>query len=185
MEEQDIYNYLISLNNKLIEPLSISEITNILRYNKNNFDLLEINPNKVLKYTNKSIVELLEIDSLEQEHMLQLIDEDTLLYRRKQSQLLQNQKRKSITKTNKDLFIKELFDLRMNYLMTNKEISLTKNVDIKTVNKHLNKDPKFVIIGRMDNKKLVDYYTKLGYSISQIAITLGVSKSLVKKYRNS
>ena len=185
MEEQDIYNYLLSLNNKLIEPLSLNEITNILTYNKNNLALFEVNPSKAIKYSNRTIVELLDITYDEQQFMSQLIDENVLIYRKQQSSIKQNNKRLLLTKLNKELFIQELFHLRINYLMTNKEISMFKKIDVKTVLKYLGKDPKFITIGRMNNQKLVLYYTKLGYSINQISSILNISKSLVKKYRNN
>ena len=117
--------------------------------------------------------------------MSQLIDENVLIYRKQQSSIKQNNKRLLLTKLNKELFIQELFHLRINYLMTNKEISMFKKIDVKTVLKYLGKDPKFITIGRMNNQKLVLYYTKLGYSINQISSILNISKSLVKKYRNN
>lgn len=74
--EGEIWNYINSENNSLKIPLKEAQLLSIFHYNVHNLEKYKNDTSKGVKYTNRHIVELLEISSEEQSKMLQLISND-------------------------------------------------------------------------------------------------------------
>ena len=161
---------------------------NILTYNKNNLALFEVNPSKAIKYSNRTIVELLDITYDEQQFMLQLIDDYIATQRIKKHNYIRgnikNYKNKQNSLMKKENLINQINNLRYNYLLSNKQISMKLEISLNTIIKYCGKDPKFITIGKMNNQKLVLYYSKLGYSNKTISSIINISKRQVIKYKN-
>lgn len=182
-----IIHYLTFLNTKLIEPFNQNELINIINYAKRNFNSYKQNSKIAIKYSNKKIVELLDITELEQKSMLQLIDKDIATLRKKENTIRQNKIKSHINKAKnekkkKDLVLK-LNELRYHKLMSNKEIAKSQNISLNTVNKYLGKEPKFINLTKVDIKNQIKKYTELNYSIRDISKMLNVSIGKIQKYK--
>ena len=76
-----------------------------------------------------------------------------------------------------------MYEYKLHTLKTNDEIAQKFGLDKRTVDNILGGEYKFCLVGKMNTKKLVMYYTNIGYSISQISEMLEIDKSLVSRYR--
>ena len=187
LDESEVESYLLNINSKLKEPYEKGQLLSVIRYARENRNLFERDATKAIKYRNSTMVRLLDISHYEQRHMKQLIDNDVEKERQgERSKRYNNDKYKPIKKMNeeKKLQLKnDMYEYKLHTLKTNDEVAKKFGLDRRTVDNILGGEYKFCLVGKMNTKRLVVYYTNIGYSISRISEILGIDKSLVSRYR--
>lgn len=187
LDESEVLSYLSNINSKLKEPYEKGQLLSVIRYAKENKNLFERDAVKAIKYRNSTIVRLLDITHQEQRHMKQLIGSDIAKDRQdERSKRYNKDKYNPIKKVNEEKKLqlkKDMYEYKLRTLKTNDEIAQKFGLDKRTVDNILGGEYKFCLVGKMNTKKLVMYYTNIGYSISKISEILEIDKSLVSRYR--
>ena len=187
LDESEVLSYLSNINSKLKEPYEKGQLLSVIRYAKENKNLFERDAVKAIKYRNSTMVRLLDITHQEQRHMKQLIGNGIAKDRQdERSKRYNKDKYTPIKKANEEKKLqlkKDMYEYKLHTLKTNDEIAQKFGLDKRTVDNILGGEYKFCLVGKMNTKKLVMYYTNIGYSISQISEMLEIDKSLVSRYR--
>ncbi len=157
--EEDIWNYIKSENNSLKIPLKETQLQSIFHYNVNNLKKYKEDSSKGVKYTNRHIVELLNISSDEQIEMKQLIGNKEA-EKREHIRLQKLQEKRKEARKNKKSSVKEnLKQVEENNKSSKKE----------TASQEL--------------KQNIQMMVDMGMSIKEIANILKISEKTVKNYK--
>ena len=191
MDKDSVKEYLDEVNNSLVAPYD--SLDAVIRYAEKNYERYEEDYEGTVKYTNRTIVERLDITAEEQKHMKQLIGQEEADKRIEESAqksiVKQMEKKRKDTEMKKGSLKEEMLALRYRKLLDNKQIGVQVGKNEKTVNKQIGVTPKFVLVGRMSREEAVYYHEHWGHkSNAQIAEIMGISVSSVhnakRKYRS-
>lgn len=182
MDEGSVTNYLNEINRALVSPYD--SLDAVIRYAKRNYEGYEEDYEGAVKYTNRRIVELLDITEEEQEHMKQLIGQREADKRMEESEKRyiekQMEKKRKSTETKNVQLKEEMLALRYRKLLDNKQIAAQVGKNERTVDRKIGKTPKFVLVGRMSREEAVYYHVHWGHKTNaEIAEIMGISVSSV------
>lgn len=182
MDEGSVRDYLNEINRSLIAPYD--SLDAVIRYAKSNYERYEEDYEGAVKYTNRTIVRLLDITEEEQKHMKQLIGQEEADRRIEESgkKKIDNQMKKKQKDTEKKAvqLKEEMLALRYGKLLDNKQIAVQVERDERTVERQIGATPKFVLIGRMSREEAVYYHCHWGHKTNaEIAEIMGISVSSV------
>lgn len=182
MDEDSIKDYLDEINRSLIAPYD--SLDAVIRYAKSNHERYEDDYEGAVKYTNRTIVGLLDITEEEQKHMKQLIGQEEADKRIEESgkKKIDNQMKKKREGTEKKAvkLKEEMLALRYGKLLDNKQIAQEVGKNEKTVDRQIGLTPKFVLVGRMSREQAVYYHCHWGHKTNvEIAEIMGISVSSV------
>lgn len=182
MDEGSVRGYLNEINRALVSPYD--SLDAVIRYAKRNYEGYEEDYEGAVKYTNRRIVELLDITEEEQEHMKQLIGQREADKRMEESEKRyiekQMEKKRKSTETKNIQLKEEMLALRYRKLLDNKQIAAQVGKNERTVDRQIGKTPKFVLVGRMSREEAVYYYVHWGHKTNaEIAEIMGISVSSV------
>lgn len=182
MDEDSIRDYLNEVNRSLVAPYDSLDV--VIRYAKHNYERYEEDYEGAVKYTNRRIVELLDISEEEQEHMKQLIGQKEADKRveksNKKSIVRQMEKKRKDTMTKRCDLQEEMLTLRYRKLLDNGQIASQVGRNVKTVDRQIGMTPKFVLVGRMSREEAVYYHVHWGHKTNaEIAEIMGISVSSV------
>jgi len=182
MDEDSVREYLNGVNRSLVSPYD--SLDAVIRYAKRNYDRYEEDYEGTVKYTNRTIVDLLDITEEEQEHMKQLIGQKEADKRieesSKKSIVKQMEKKRKDTEKKSTVLKEEMLAIRYHKLMDNKQIALQVGKNEKTVERQIGITPKFVLVGRMSREEAVFYHCHWGQKTNaEIAEIMGISVSSV------
>ena len=182
MDEDSVRGYLNEINRSLIAPYD--SLDAVIRYAKSNYERYEEDYEGAVKYTNRTIVRLLDITEEEQRHMKQLIGQEEADRRIEESgkKKIDNQMKKKRKDTEKKAvqLKEEMLALRYGKLLDNKQIAQEVGKNEKTVDRQIGMTPKFVLVGRMSREQAVYYHCHWGHKTNaEIAEIMGISISSV------
>lgn len=182
MDEASVRDYLNEINRSLIAPYD--SLDAVIRYAKSNYERYEEGYEGAVKYTNRTIVGLLNITAEEQKHMKQLIGQEEADKRieRFGKKKIENQMKKKRKDTEKKAvqLKEEMLALRYRKLLDNKQIAQEVGKNEKTVDRQIGITPKFVLVGRMSREQAVYYHCHWGHKTNaEIAEIMGISVSSV------
>ena len=182
MDEDSVRDYLNEVNRSLVAPYD--SLDAVIRYAKHNYERYEEDYEGAVKYTNRRIVELLDITGEEQGHMKQLIGQKEADKRveesNKKSIVKQMEKKRNDTVMKHCNLKEEMLALRYRKLLDNRQIARQVGRNEKTVDKQIGMTPKFVLIGRMSREEAVYYHSHWGHKTNaEIAELMGISISSV------
>ena len=182
MDEHSVKDYLNEINRSLISPYD--SLDAVIRYAKSNHERYGEDYEGAVKYTNRTIVGLLDITEEEQKHMKQLIGQEEADKRIEESgkKKIDNQMKKKRKDTEKKAvqLKEEMFALRYGKLLDNKQIAQKIGKNEKTVDRQIGMTPKFVLVGRMSREQAVYYYCHWEHKTNvEIAEIMGISVSSV------
>lgn len=182
MDEDSIRDYLNEVNRSLVAPYD--SLDAVIRYAKHNYERYEEDYEGAVKYTNRRIVELLDISEEEQEHMKQLIGQKEADKRveksNKKSIVKQMEKKRKDTMTKRCDLQEEMLALRYRKLLDNGQIASQVGRNVKTVDRQIGMTPKFVLVGRMSREEAVYYHVHWGHKTNaEIAEIMSISVSSV------
>ncbi len=182
MDEDSVSAYLNEINRLLVSPYD--SLDAVIRYAKRNYERYEEDYEGAVKYTNRTIVGLLDITKEEQKHMKQLIGQDEADRRIEESSqksiVNQMEKKRKDTETKNHLLKEEMLALRYHKLLDNRQIAVQIGKDERTVNRQIGITPKFVLVGRMSREEAVFYHCHWGQKTNaEIAEIMGISISSV------
>lgn len=188
-EPAEVLQYMNDRNKRLYRSISEDCLLRIFTFCKEDYEKYLSDPKLGIKYTNKKIVELLQIRKYEQEEMKQLIGEVEAWQRSRVSHIISTRKAytpikhdKRYAREMKEEADKEEF-LRMRQLgMSNNQIAKKKNVDTRKVDRLIGKNTEKEAERELLKQKVVDM-TANGKSASKISKELGVSVSTVRRIR--
>ncbi len=185
----EVLLYMDERNKRLYEPISENCLLRIFTFCKEDYEKYLTNPRLGIKYTNKRIVELLQIRPYEQWDMKQLIGEGEAEERVKISHIISTRKayepvkqEKRYAREMKEEAIKqELLQMRQSG-MSNYAITKKKKISLCRVNKLIGKDTK-----KYEEKELLKLrvmnMTADGRTSSEISKELGISERTVRRIR--
>ncbi len=188
-EPAEVLLYMDERNKRLYEPISENCLLRIFTFCKEDYEKYLTNPRLGIKYTNKRIVELLQIRPYEQWDMKQLIGEGEAEERVKISHIISTRKayepvkqEKRYAREMKEEAIKqELLQMRQSG-MSNYAITKKKKISLCRVNKLIGKDTK-----KYEEKELLKLrvmnMTADGRTSSEISKELGISERTVRRIR--
>lgn len=182
MDEDSVRKYLNEINSLLAAPYD--SLDAVIRYAVKNYERYEEDYEGTVKYTNRTIVERLDITEEEQKHMKQLIGQMEADKRieesSKKSIVKQMEKKRKDTEKKFVIAKEEMLALRYRKLLDNKQIAVQVGKDERTVNKQIGITPKFVLVGRMSREEAVYYHVHWGHKTNaEIAEIMGISVSSV------
>ncbi len=182
MDEDSVSAYLNEINRLLVSPYD--SLDAVIRYAKHNYERYEEDYEEAVKYTNRTIVGLLDITEEEQKHMKQLIGQDEADRRIEESSqksiVNQMEKKRKDTEAKNHLLKEEMLALRYHKLLDNRQIAVQIGKDERTVNRQIGITPKFVLVGRMSREEAVYYHCHWGQKTNaEIAEIMGISISSV------
>jgi len=182
MDEDSVREYLNEVNRSLVSPYD--SLDAVIRYARKNYERYEEDYEGTVKYTNRTIVGLLDITEEEQKYMKQLIGQKVADKRieesSKKSIVKQMEKKRQDTETKNCNLKEEMLTLRYRKLLDNKQIALQVGKNEKTVNRQIGITPKFVLVGRMSREEAVYYHCHWGHKTNvEIAEIMGISVSSV------
>ncbi len=182
MDEDSVKDYLNEINRSLIAPYD--SLDAVIRYAKSNHERYEDDYEGAVKYTNRTIVGLLDITEEEQKYMKQLIGQEEADKRIEESgkKKIDNQMKKKREGTEKKAvkLKEEMLALRYGKLLDNKQIAQEVGKNEKTVDRQIGLTPKFVLVGRMSREQAVYYYCHWEHKTNvEIAEIMGISVSSV------
>lgn len=155
MDEDSVRGYLNEINRSLIAPYD--SLDAVIRYAKSNYERYEEDYEGAVKYTNRTIVRLLDITEEEQRHMKQLIGQEEADRRIEESgkKKIDNQMKKKRKDTEKKAvqLKEEMLALRYGKLLDNKQIAQEVGKNERTVDRQIGMTPKFVLVGRMSREQ--------------------------------
>ncbi len=188
-EPAEVLQYMDERNKRLYEPISENCLLRIFTFCKEDYEKYLTDPKLGIKYTNKKIVELLQIRPYEQWDMKQLIGEGEAEERVKISHIISTRKayepvkqEKRYAREMKEEAIKqELLQMRQSG-MSNYAITKKKKISLCRVNKLIGKDTK-----KYEEKELLKLrvmnMTADGRTSSEISRELGISERTVRRIR--
>ena len=182
MDEDSVRDYLNEINRSLAAPYD--SLDAVIRYAKHNHERYEEDYEGAVKYTNRRIVELLDITGEEQEHMKQLIGQKEADKRaeesNKKSIVRQMEKKRKDTMAKRCDLQEEMLALRYRKLLDNGQIASQVGRNVKTVDRQIGMTPKFVLVGRMSREEAVYYHVHWGHKTNaETAEIMGISVSSV------
>jgi len=182
MDEDSVRKYLNEINSLLIAPYD--SLNAVIRYAGKNYERYEEDYEGTVKYTNRTIVERLDITEEEQKHMKQLIGQreadERIEESSKKSIVKQMEKKRKDTEKKSVIAKEEMLALRYRRLLDNKQIAVQVGKNEKTVERQIGITPKFVLVGRMSREEAVYYHVHWGHKTNaQIAEIMGISVSSV------
>lgn len=182
MDEDSVREYLNEINRSLLSPYD--SLNAVIRYARKNYERYKEDYEGTVKYTNRTIVGLLDITEEEQKHMKQLIGQEEADKRieesSKKSIVKQMEKKRQDTETQNCNLQEEMLALRYHKLLDNKQIALQVGKNEKTVDRQIGMTPKFVLVGRMSREEVVYYHCHWGHKTNaEIAELMGISVSSV------
>lgn len=182
MDKDSVKEYLNEVNRSLVAPYD--SLDTVIRYAERNYERYEEDYEGTVKYTNRTIVERLDITAEEQKHMKQLIGQDEADRRIEESTqksiVKQMEKKRKDTEMKKGSLKEEMLALRYHKLLDNKQIGVQVGKNEKTVDRQIGITPKFVLVGRMSREEAVYYHEHWGHKTNaQIAEIMGISISSV------
>lgn len=188
-EPAEVLQYMDERNKSLYEPISENCLLRIFTFCKEDYEKYLTDPRLGIKYTNKRIVELLQIRPYEQWKMKQLIGKGEAKERVRVSHIISTRKaygpvkqEKRYTREMKEEAIKqELLQMRQSG-MSNYAITKKKKISLCRVNKLIGKDTK-----KHEEKELLKLrvmnMTEDGRTSSEISKELGISERTVRRIR--
>lgn len=182
MDEDSVRKYLNEINSLLAAPYD--SLDAVIRYAGKNYERYEEDYEGTVKYTNRTIVERLDITEKEQKHMKQLIGQkeadERIEESSKKSIVKQMEKKRKDTEKKSVMAKEEMLTLRYRRLLDNKQIAVQVGKNEKTVERQIGITPKFVLVGRMSREEAVYYHVHWGHKTNvQIAEIMGISVSSV------
>ncbi len=182
MDEDSVRDYLDEINSMLAAPYD--SLDAVIRYAGKNYERYEEDYEGTVKYTNRTIVERLDITEEEQKHMKQLIGQKEADKRieesSKKSIVKQMEKKRNDTEKKSVMAKEEMLALRYRKLLDNKQIAVQVGKNEKTVERQIGITPKFVLVGRMSREEAVYYHVHWGHKTNaEIAEIMGISVSSV------
>lgn len=190
-EPADVLGYMDERNRRLYGPARISEncLLRIFTFCKEDYEKYLSNPELGIKYTNRKIVELLQIRPFEQHEMKQLIGQDEAMQRARVSHIVSmrkayepvKQKNQAVRKEAEDTWKQELLQMRQGG-MSNHEIAKQKHFDLRKVDRLIGKEEDRAKEKEMLMQQVMDM-TANGITASEISKELGVSVSTVRRIR--
>ena len=182
MDEDSVRDYLNEINRSLAAPYD--SLDAVIRYAKHNHERYEEDYEGAVKYTNRRIVELLDITGEEQAHMKQLIGQKEADKRaeesNKKSIVRQMEKKRKDTMAKRCDLQEEMLALRYRKLLDNGQIASQVGRNVKTVDRQIGMTPKFVLVGRMSREEAVYYHVHWGHKTNaEVAEIMGISVSSV------
>ena len=188
-EPAEVLQYMNDRNKRLYRPISENCLLRIFTFCKEDYEKYLGDPKLGIKYTNRRIVELLQIRKLEQWEMKQLIGENEAWERNKVSHIISTRKAyapikhdKRYAREVKEEAEKEEF-LQMRQLgMSNNQIAKNKNIDTRKVDRLIGKNTEKAVERELLKQKVIDM-TAYGKSASKISEELGISVSTVRRIR--
>lgn len=182
MDENYVRKYLNEINSLLVAPYD--SLDAVIHYAKKNYERYEEDYEGTVKYTNRTIVERLDITEEEQKHMKQLIGQREADKRveesSKKSIVKQMEKKRKDTEKKSVIAKEEMLSLRYRKLLDNKQIAVQVGKNEKTVDRQIGITPKFVLVGRMSREEAVYYHVHWGHKTNaEIAEIMGISVSSV------
>lgn len=182
MDEESVRKYLNEINSLLVAPYD--SLDAVIRYAGKNYERYEEDYEGTVKYTNRTIVERLDITEEEQKHMKQLIGQKEANKRieesSKKSIVKQMEKKRKDTEKKSVIAKEEMLALRYRKLLDNKQIAVKVGKNEKTVDRQIGITPKFVLVGRMSREEAVYYHVHWGHKTNvEIAEIMGISVSSV------
>jgi len=188
-EPADVLQYMDERNKRLYEPVSENCLLRIFTFCKEDYEKYLNDPKLGIKYTNKRIVELLQLRPYEQQEMKQLIGEVEAWTRVRFSQRVSSRKAYSSVKQRNqsareaadDIVRQELWQMRQNG-MSNNEIAKKKNFGLRKVDRLIGKDMEKAK-AKDDLKQRVKDMTGNGMSVSEISKALGIPTRKVQRIR--
>lgn len=188
-EPAEVLQYMDERNKRLYEPISENCLLAIFTFCKEDYEKYLNDPELGIKYTNKKIVELLQIRSYEQREMKQLIGEDEAEQRVRISHIISTRKAYDPVKQENraereaaDAVIRqELQNMRQSG-MSNNEIARQKNFDLRKVNRLIGKNEERAKEKEQLKQQVMDM-TAGGKTASEISRDLDISVSTVRRIR--
>lgn len=188
-EPAEVLQYMDERNKRLYEPISENCLLRIFTFCKEDYEKYLNNPELGIKYTNKKIVELLQIRPYEQWDMKQLIGKGEAEQRIRISHIISTRKayepvkqEKRRTREEKDDVIRqELLQMRQNG-MSNYAMTKKKKISLRRVNRLIGEDTQ-----KSKEKDLLKQrvmgMTADGRTSSEISKDLGISERTVRRIR--
>lgn len=188
-EPAEVLQYMDSRNKRLYERISENCLLRIFMFCKEDYEKYLADPNLGIKYTNKRIVELLDLRPYEQQEMKQLIGAGEaenririshIIATRKAYEPIKQEKRKA-REVEEEAIKKELLQMRQNG-MSNYAITQKKKISLRRVEKLIGKDTR-KSKERELLKQRVMRMTEGGRSSAEIGRELGISERTVRRIK--
>lgn len=188
-EPAEVLQYMDGRNKRLYEPISENCLLRIFTFCKEDYEKYLNDPGLGIKYTNRKIVELLQIRLYEQQEMKQLIGRGEAEQRIRISHIISTRKAYEPVKQEKrcaqeekdNILTQELLQMRHGG-MSNNEIAKKKKFDLRKVDRLIGKDMEKAK-AKDDLKQQVKDMTGNGMSVSEISKVLGIPTRKVQRIR--